>query len=209
MARYRGPACKICRRARMKLFLKGERCYSVKCSIEVRPNGVPGAQPNRRVKKLSNYGIQLLEKQKMRKMYGVLESQFRSYYAMARKKSVTGEALFQILESRLDNLVFRMGFGSSRNQARQFVRHGHFLLNGKKASIPSIMVKPGDTISLKENSKIQKRVQGNFVNAASRGVPAWVKVDGDKLEGVYSNMPSRDQLELDIKEQLVVEYYSR
>jgi len=209
MARYRGPACKICRRAKEKLFLKGERCYTVKCSIEARPGIIPGFQPTRRLKKLSNYGVQLLEKQKMRKMYGVLEKQFRKYYDMAKKHPVTGEALFQILESRLDNLVFRMGFGASRAQARQFVKHGHFLLNGKKASIPSIMVKPGDVISLKEGSKVSKKVQGNYVNAASRGIPSWVKVDGTKLEGSYTNMPSRDSLELDIQENLVVEYYSR
>lgn len=209
MARYRGPACKLCRRARMKLYLKGERCYSVKCSLEQRPNVIPGAQPNRRVKKLSNFGVQLYEKQKLRKTYGVLESQFVKYYQMARKHPVTGEALFQILESRLDNLVFRMGFGASRAQARQLVRHGHFTVNGKTATIPSILVRPGDVISLKEGSKVQKRVQGNYVNAASRGIPAWVKVNGDKLEGTYVHMPSRSDIDADIKEQLVVEYYSR
>lgn len=209
MARYTGPACKVCRRAKMKLYLKGDRCYSVKCSVEHRPNVIPGAQPNRRMKKLSNYGVQLLEKQKLRKMYGVLESQFRKYYEMATKHPVTGEALFQILESRYDNLVYRMGFGSSRAQARQLVLHGHFLINGKKASTPSILVKPGDVISVKENSKIQKKVQGNYVDSASRGIPGWVKVDGDKLVGTYVNMPSRSDIDIDINEQLVVEYYSR
>jgi len=193
----------------MKLFLKGERCFTVKCSVEARPGIIPGHQPNRRLKKLSNYGVQLFEKQKLRKSYGVLEHQFRKYYEMALKAPVTGEALFQILESRLDNLVYRMGFGASRAQARQFVRHGHFLLNGKKASIPSILVKPGDTISLREGSKIQKRVQGNFVNASSRGIPEWLKVDGQKLEGIFNNVPSRSNIEMDIQENLVVEYYSR
>ncbi len=209
MARYRGSACKICRRARMKLFLKGERCFTVKCSIEKRPGVTPGLQPNRRLKKLSNYGVQLQEKQKLRKAYGVLEQQFRKYYEQARKHPVTGEALFQILESRFDNVVYRMGFGSSRAQARQFISHGHFLIDGKRASIPSIMVKPGATISMKEGSKLKMRVQGNYVNAASRGIPEWLKVDGDALEGVYTRIPSRSNIELDIQENLVVEFYSR
>jgi len=209
MARDRGAACKVCRRARIKLFLKGERCYTVKCAIEARPGVLPGAQPNRRLKKLSNYGTQLQEKQKLRKTYGVLEHQFRRYYHMAKKHPVTGEALFQILESRLDNLVFRMGFGSSRDQARQMVSHGHFLLDGKKASIPSILVKPGAKVTLKEGSKVQKRIQGNFVNASSRGIPAWLDVDGTSLTGTYTRMPSRTELEMDIQENLVVEYYSR
>lgn len=209
MARYRGSACKICRRAKVKLFLKGERCYTVKCAIEARPGVLPGSQPNRRLKKLSNYGVQLQEKQKLRNSYGVLEHQFARYYHMAKKHPVTGEALFQILESRLDNLVYRMGFGSSRAQARQMISHGHFLLDGRKASIPSILVKPGAKISLKEGSKVQKRIQGNFVNAASRGIPAWVDVDGTAMTGSYTRMPSRNELEMDIQENLVVEYYSR
>jgi small subunit ribosomal protein S4 len=209
MARYRGSACKICRRARIKLFLKGERCFTVKCSIEKRPGVTPGLQPNRRMKKLSNYGVQLQEKQKLRKAYGVLEQQFRKYYEQARKHPVTGEALFQILESRFDNVVFRMGFGSSRSQARQFISHGHFQIDGKRASIPSIMIKPGAKISLKEGSKVQMRVQGNYVSAASRGIPEWLQVDGNTLEGVYTRIPSRSNIELDIQENLVVEYYSR
>jgi len=209
MARYRGPACKLCRRAKTKLFLKGERCYTVKCAIEARPGVLPGTQPNRRLKKLSNYGVQLQEKQKLRKTYGVLEHQFRSYYQMAKKHPVTGEALFQILESRLDNLIYRMGFGSSRAQARQMIAHGHFLLNGKKANIPSILVKPGAQVTVKEGSKIQKKIQGNFVNAASRGIPSWLDVDGTAMAGSYTRMPSRNELEMDIQENLVVEYYSR
>ncbi len=209
MARYTGAVCKICRRAKIKLFLKGERCYSVKCSLERRPGVTPGAMPNRKVKKLSNYGSQMYEKQKLRKSYGLLESQFRKYYQVAKKASVTGEALMQMLESRLDNLVFRMGFGSSRSQARQFVRHGHFLLDGKKADLPSILVKPGSVVSLKENSSIKGRVQGIYSNASSRGIPEWLKVDGERLEGKYVNMPSQGQVESEIQVNLVIEYYSR
>jgi small subunit ribosomal protein S4 len=177
--------------------------------VEARPGITPGLMPNRRLKKLSNYGVQLLEKQKLRKTYGVLEKQFRDYYNMAKAHPVTGEALIQILESRLDNLVFRMGFGSSRAQARQWVLHGHFNLDGRKAHTPSILVKPGQTITVRENSKIKSRAQGNYVHAAARGIPEWLTVDGDKLVGTYNHMPSRESMDLDIQEQLVVEFYSR
>lgn len=207
MARYTGPVLKICRRLKTKLPFKGERFFSVK--FDKRLEVPPGAMPNRRLKKLSNYGIQLYEKQKLRKTYGVLERQFVKYYEMARKSAVTGEALMQILETRLDNVVYRMGFGASRRQARQWVTHKHFLVNGKMINIPSYLVKPGDVISVKENSKAKMHIQSNFTNAAARSLPEWVRVDGDKLEGTFVHIPSRDKIDLDVQENLVVEFYSR
>jgi small subunit ribosomal protein S4 len=209
MARYTGAVCKICRRAKTKLNLKGERCSTVKCSLEARPGVIPGQMMNRRVKKLSNYGVQLLEKQKLRKTYGVLESQFRKYYELAKKRAVTGEALIQILESRLDNLVYRMGFGESRAQARQIVTHGHILLDGRKATIPSMLIKPGSTITVRENSKFRQKAQSNHVQAAQKGLPDWLRIDGDKLEGVFVSLPDRSKVMDNVQEQLVVEFYSR
>jgi len=207
MARYTGPVLKICRRLKTKLPFKGERFFSVK--FDKRLEVAPGAMPNRRLKKLSNYGVQLYEKQKLRKTYGVLERQFVKYYEMARKYAVTGEALLQILESRLDNVVYRMGFGASRRQARQWVTHKHFLVNGKPVNIPSYLVKPGDVIKVRDNSKAKMHIQANHANAVARSLPEWVKVDSDKLEGVFSHIPSRDKIDLEVQENLVVEFYSR
>lgn len=207
MGRYTGPVLKIARRLKTRLPLKGERFFSVK--FDRRLEVPPGAQPNRRLKKLSNYGVQLYEKQKLRHAYGVREKQFRKYYEMAKKSAVTGEAFIQILESRLDNVVYRLGFGSSRRQARQWVTHKHFLVNGKVVNIPSYLIKPGDVVTVKENSRCKPHIQANYANAASRGIPEWLKVDGDKLEGQFVHVPNRDQVDLDVQENLIVEFYSR
>ena len=208
MGRYRGPMVKLSKRLKVPLTPKCERYFALK-NIELE-NYTPniGSTTGRR-KKLSTYGVQLWEKQKLLYSYGVREKQLRRYYEKAKKAPVTGEALLQILESRLDNVVFRMGFARSRAQARQWVLHGHFLIDGKRARTPSILVDPGATISLKENSKVSSMVQGAYVDAAARGIPEYVQVDGKKLEGVYNNLPSRAQIDFDIQENLVVEYYSR
>ncbi len=208
MARYIGSKCRLCRREGEKLFLKGEKCYTSKCAIENRP--FPPGQHGQRRTRLSDYARQLREKQKLRRIYGVLENQFRLYYKEAdRLKGSTGENLLQLLESRLDNVVYRMGFGVSRTEARQLVRHNGITVNGKKVNIPSYTVKPGDVIAVAEKSKEQLRVKSSVELAQQRGVAEWIDVDAKKLEGVFKAIPERSELPAEIQEQLVVELYSK
>lgn len=208
MGRYRGPMVKLSKRLGLALTPKCERHFALR-NIDVKnPNHVIGSTSGRR-KKLSTYGVQLWEKQKLQYAYGIREKQIRKYFEQAKKAPVTGDALMQILESRFDNVVFRMGFAASRAQARQMIVHGHFTIDGKKAKVPSIHCKPGAIISVKENSKIRSRVQSNYVDAAAKGIPTWVKVDSNKLVGELVKAPSRDEIDMDVEEQLVVEYYSR
>ena len=208
MARYTGPVCRLCRREGDKLFLKGEKCFSSKCAIEQRPN--PPGQHGAKRGRLSDYATQLREKQKLRRIYGILEKQFRSYYQQAdRRKGSTGENLLQLLESRLDNVVFRMGFGASRTEARQLVRHNAITLNGSKANIPSMQVKPGDVIAISEKGKEQLRVKAALEAAEQRGIAEWIDVDFKKMEGTFKSTPERSELPSDINEHLVVELYSK
>ena len=208
MARYTDPSCRLCRREGQKLFLKGERCYSVKCALERRAS-VPGQHGQSR-RKLSNYGLQLREKQKAKRFYGILESQFRRYYEMAiRKKGVTGENLLQLLESRLDNVVHRMGYGSSRDESRQLVTHGHFFVNGRRVSIPSYLVKPGDEIMVAESSRKSPRFKDILDITGSKVVPKWLEVDQENLKGRVVSLPAREDIDLPIQEHLIVELYSK
>jgi small subunit ribosomal protein S4 len=208
LARYIGSKCRLCRREGEKLFLKGEKCYSSKCPIENRP--FPPGQHGQRRTRLSDYARQLREKQKLRRTYGVLEGQFRSYYQEAdRRKGSTGENLLQLLEGRLDNVVYRMGFGASRSEARQLVRHNTVMVNGSKLNIPSYQVKPGDVISVVERAKEQLRVKGASDAAQQRGYPSWMEVDASKLTGTFKAVPERSDLPAEIQEQLVVELYSK
>ena len=208
MARYTGASCRQCRREGMKLFLKGDRCYTDKCAI-VKRNYAPGQHGQGR-KKLSNYGLQLREKQKTKSYYGVGEKQFRRYFEMAsNKKGVTGENLLQILESRLDNVVYRLGFGTSRAQARQFVNHGQFEVNGKKVNIPSYLVKAGDVITVRESKKDNSTLKMNIEETAARPVPAWLERDSEKLSGKVIRLSAREDIDLPIEEHLIVELYSK
>ena len=206
MARYTGPSCRLCRREGEKLFLKGDRCYSDKCALS-RRESVPGAAGNRRTK-VSNYGLQLREKQKVKRYYGLLESQFRDTYDRAENlPGITGENLLRLLEQRFDNVVYRMGLATSRKEARQLVNHGHFTLNGNKADIPSMMIKVGDVIAVKEKS----RTSNKFKEVAERAVttPKWVEVDTEKLEGKVTALPVREDIDLPIEEHLIIELYSK
>lgn len=210
MARYCGPVCRLCRREGKKLFLKGERCYTQKCGVERReyPPGQHGQGQVRR--KVSSYGIQLREKQKLRRIYGLLEKQFRSYfYDAARKKGVTGENLLSILESRLDNVIYRLGLGLSRAQARQLITHGCFAVNGRFVNIPSYRLKPKDCITVCDKKKEMVLLKSNSENAKSKSIPTWLSFDPDKMEASIVTLPSRDDIGHDVKEQLVVEFYSR
>ena len=208
MARYKDEQCRICRREGQKLFLKGSRCYSDKCSI-VRRNYAPGEHGQGK-KKLSEYGTQLREKQKTKSFYGVGEKQFRKYFAMAEnKKGITGEVLLQILESRLDNVVYRLGFGSSRAQARQLVNHGHFEVNGKKVNIPSYLVKAGDVIAVREIKKDSKIIKENAEVNSSKPIPEWLEKDNEKLNAKVIRLASREDVDLPVEEHLIVELYSK
>jgi len=208
MARYIGPVCRLCRREGLKLFLKGERCYTDKCAIE-RRNYPPGEHGQGRLK-FSEYSIQLREKQKLRRMYGILESQFRRYFAMAdRARGVTGETLLQILERRMDNIVYRLGFATSRAEARQLVRHGHFRVNGRKVDIPSYLVRTGDAVSVRERSRQVTRIQEALELAQRRGVPEWLQIDPPTFTGIVKALPTRADLTMPINEKLVVELYSK
>ncbi len=208
MARYTGPVCRLCRREGVKLFLKGERCYSNKCAIEKR-NYAPGQHGQRRSKQ-SEYGLQLREKQKARRIYGVLEGQFRDYFSEAeRKKGVAGENLLVILETRFDNVIYRLGFADSRAQARQFVRHNHFTLNGKKANIPSIQLKVGDVVQLKEGSKDSAIIKAIVDNLGTKTPPAWLELDVDNLSGKVVNLPTKEEIDIPVDEQMIVELYSK
>jgi small subunit ribosomal protein S4 len=206
MARYTDASCRLCRREGQKLFLKGERCYSTKCALEKR-NYAPGQHGQSR-KKMSEYGLQLREKQKAKRFYGVLETQFRNLFdKAAKKKGMTGENLLIMLESRLDNVVFRMGFASSRKEARQLVTHGHFTVNGKKVDIPSFEVKAGDVIKVKEKSTSSPKFKE--IKEMTISVPSWITVDVDKLEGKVVALPKREDIDTPIEEHLIVELYSK
>lgn len=208
MARYTEALCRVCRRNGEKLFLKGDRCYTEKCSVE-RRKYPPGEHGQRRTK-YSDYCIQLREKQKVKDSYGVLERQFRNYYAKAaRRKGVTGEILLEILERRLDNVVYRLGFASNRRQARQFVGHGFILVNGRKVNIPSFIVKPGDQIEVAEKRRAVPAVTDSLSKAEGRGVPGWLELDGDNFRGKVLNPPMREDIALPVQEQLIVELYSK
>ncbi len=206
MARYLGPKCKLSRREGTDLFLKSRaRPLESKCQIDKLP-GIQGTRPGR----LSDYALQLREKQKLRRIYCVLEKQFRKYYQeAARRKGATGENLLQILECRLDNVVYRMGFGSTRNEARQLVSHKSILVNGKSVNIPSYQVKPSDTIAIREKAKKQLRIQSSLELAEQYGLPEWVDVNSKSMEGVFKSVPERSELPSEINEQLVVELYSK
>ncbi len=208
MARYHEAVCRLCRREGMKLFLKGERCFKEKCAVE-RRSYAPGQHGKRR-NKLQPYGMQLREKQKVRRVYGVLEAQFRRYFAEAvRQKGVTGENLLRLLEMRLDNVVYSLGFASSRNQARQLVLHGHVQVKGRTTNIPSFQVKPGMEITLKEGMRANTLVNEALDTAQGRGVPPWLELDSEGYRGKVLSLPSREDIRLPIQEQLIVELYSR
>src|SRR5438045_895628 len=194
MARYIGPVCRLCRREGMKLFLKGERCYTDKCAIEKR-NVPPGQHGRSRKAKVVGYGIQLREKQKVKRTYGVLEGQFRRYFEAAdRQKGITGELLLQMLERRFDNVVYRLGFATSRSQARQLVRHGHFTVNGKKVDIPSYSIRQGDVIAVRRSSAENASIQHAMEEVKGRGIPEWLMFDSAALSGRVSQLPSREQI---------------
>jgi small subunit ribosomal protein S4 len=208
MARYTGPVCRQCRREGIKLFLKGDKCYSDKCVLNKRAYA-PGQHGQGR-KKLSEYGIQLREKQKARRYYGVLESQFAKYFDMAEKKAgITGENLLTILESRLDNVVYRMGMAMSRPEARQLVRHGHFTVNGQKVNIPSYLVKPGEVIALKEGSRDLPKIKSLLEASANRVVPKWLDMDKEAASAKVVSLAQREDIDLDLQETLIVELYSK
>lgn len=209
MARYIGPVCKLCRREGMKLFLKGERCYTEKCSYTRRAYP-PGQHGQARIK-LSEYAIRLREKQKMRRIYGILERQFQKYYFEAsRKKGRTGEEMIQLLESRLDNVVHRLGFAATRAEARQIVKHNHVLVNGKRVNIPSVILKAGDKIEIREPSRAMNAINASLAQVEKRPMVSWVELDKANFAGTFKGVPVRDELnEPPMREQLVVEYYSR
>lgn len=211
MARYSGPVCKLCRREGEKLFLKGERCYTPKCAIE-RRSYAPGMHGRRAQfrRKVNEYGMQLREKQKVRRMYGIMERQFRRYFRSALKaKGMTGTVLLQTLERRLDNVVYRMGFATSRAQARQLISHGHFEVNGRKTDVPSLLVKPGDVIAVRQESRKTTYFQTLVEELGRVTAPEWISVDPEGLRGRILALPARQDIQVPVTEQLIVEYYSR
>jgi small subunit ribosomal protein S4 len=208
MARYTGADCRLCRREGVKLFLKGDRCYSDKCGVERRP--FPPGQAGKKRPRDSEYRVQLREKQKAKRSYGILEKQFRNYYELAsRQQGITGENLLRLLESRLDNVVYRLGFAASRDEARQTVRHNHILVNGKRVNIPSYRVRPGDLISLAPKARDLIVVKAAIISSARVEVPGWLQVDVEKLQGTVLSLPQRDQIDLAVREQLIIELYSK
>lgn len=208
MARYRGPLCRLCRREGMKLFLKGTRCYTEKCAFERRK--YPPGQHGHNRGKLSDYGLQLREKQKVKRIYGVMERQFKNYFEKATKmKGITGENLLKLLERRLDNVVYRMGFAVNRRQARQLVRHGYFMVNGRKVDIPSYLVKPGDVIEIIPKGKELEIVKESLALAEQRGFPGWLEVNVEEMKGKFVRIPDRQEIQLPVQEQLIVEFYSK
>ena len=208
MARYTGAVCRLCRREGQKLFLKGDRCYSDKCSVGIR--GYAPGQHGQGRKKSSEYGMQLRAKQTARRFYGVQENQFHHYFEVAeRKQGVTGDNLLRILESRLDNVVYRVGFASSRAEARQLVGHGHFEVNGKRVDIASYLLKAGDTVAICEKSKGSEKIKAVLEANASKPVPQWIDVDREKMTAKVINLPTREQIEAPVEEHLIVEFYSR
>ena len=209
MARYIGPVCRLCRREGMKLFLKGERCYTEKCAIEKR-NLPPGQHGKLRKAKLVGYGLQLREKQKVKRIYGVLENQFRRYFEMAdRTRGITGETLLQLLERRLDNVIYRLGLATSRAQARQLVRHGHFTVNGRKVDVPSYSLKAGDLVTVRGGSAENAAIKHAMEEVKGRGIPEWLLFDSATTSGRISQLPTREQINLPVQEQLIVELYSK
>jgi small subunit ribosomal protein S4 len=208
MARYTGADCRLCRREGLKLFLKGDRCYSDKCAVERRP--YPPGQAGKRRPRDSEYRVQLREKQKTKRIYGLLEKQFRGYYELAnRQKGITGENLLRLLECRLDNVVYRLGFAKSRDEARQVVRHNHIAVNGRRVNIPSYRVRPGDTVTIAEKSKDLLVIKTALISSEKIEVPGWLEVDIEKLSGKVLSMPERDQIDAPVREQLIVELYSK
>lgn len=208
MARYNGPVCRLCRREGMKLFLKGDRCYSEKCAVDKR-NYPPGQKAQSR-RKVTEYGLQLREKQRARRVYGILERQFRRYFDLAeRQQGITGENLLRLLERRLDNVVYRLGFAQSRNQARQLVRHGHFTVNGKRVGIPSYLIRSGDEIAVQDKSKEMPVFVEIAEVAAQKTPPSWLEVDLEKMQGQVLGLPAREDIDVPIQEHLIVELYSR
>ena len=208
MARYTGPSCRLCRRENMELSLKGERCFTDKCAIKRR--AYPPGQHGQGRTKVTDYGTQLREKQKVRRIYGILEKQFRGYFETAdRMKGVTGENLLVILETRLDNVIYRLGFASSRGEARILVRHGHFLVNGRKVNIPSFQVRPGSVIELREKSRAIACINESLDAVVRRGAPQWLELDKASYKGVVKSLPVREDITQPIQEQLIVELYSK
>lgn len=209
MSRYRGSVCRICRRENLKLFLKGDRCYSDKCAFD-RRSYAPGEHGQRRRGKVSDYGIQLREKQKVKRMYGLSEKQFRFFFKRAeRQKGVTGTNLLVLLERRLDNVVYRLGFVNSRSQGRHFVKHNHFLVNGKKVNIPSYIIKIGDVVEIREKSRKMQIMVDSLDAVVRRGIPQWLELEKDNLKGTTKGFPVREDLTMPIQEQLIVELYSK
>jgi small subunit ribosomal protein S4 len=209
MARYRGPVCRLCRREGEKLFLKGERCHSERCAVERRAYA-PGEHGRDRRIRITPYGLQLREKQKARRIYGIMERQFHNYFTRAaRLPGVTGENLLQILEARLDNLVYRLGFAPSRPSARQLVLHGHFAVNGRKVTVPSFWVRPGDVISVREKSRNIPLIQGAIENRGARAMPDWLEANTKTLKGRFLRVPSREAIPITIQENMIVELYSK
>jgi len=208
LARNTKSVCRLCRRENLKLFLKGERCYTEKCAID-RRNYAPGQHGQNR-RKFSDYGAQLREKQKVKRLYGLLENQFRNTFKEAdRQKGITGEILLSLLERRLDNAVYRLGFANSRNEARQLVRHNHFIVNHSRVNIPSYLVKPGDVIELREKSKKVVRILEALEGVARRGVPQWLELDKEQMKGSVKGLPAREEITIPIQEKLIVELYSK
>jgi len=209
LARYTGSVCRICRRENLKLFLKGDRCYGDKCAFD-RRSYAPGEHGQRRRGKLSDYGIQLREKQKVKRMYGLSEKQFRlSFQSADRQKGITGTNLLVLLERRLDNVVYRLGFVNSRTQGRHLVRHNHFLVNGKKVNIPSYLIKVGDEISVGEKSQKVQAISDSLDTVVRRGLPQWLDLEKDKMKGTVKSLPAREDLTMPMQEQLIVELYSK
>ncbi len=209
MARHTGPVCRLCRRERMKLFLKGDRCFKEKCAIERRAYP-PGQHGQRRGRRTLGYGLQLREKQKVKRIYGIQERQFRNYFKKAdRKKGITGENLLMMLERRLDNVAYNLGFGASRAQARQLIRHGHILVDGKKVTIPSVQLKVEQVISVKEASRKNELIRASVETARGRGVPDWLELDPETFSGKVLKIPAREDIKIPVQEQLIVELYSR
>ena len=208
MARYCGPVCRLCRREGSKLFLKGDRCFKEKCAFERR--GYAPGQHGRRRSKVQGYGVQLREKQKVKRMYGVLERQFRNYFAKAAKgKGITGATLLQLLERRLDNVVYRLGFASSRAMARQLVSHGHIRVDGRKLSVPSAVLRSGSVVALDDASRKNDQIKICLDTARGRGVPGWLELDADQFRGTVKQLPAREDVPMPIQEQLIVELYSK
>jgi len=208
LARYRGSVCRLCRRENLKLFLKGDRCYSDKCAFD-RRSYAPGQHGQRRGK-FSDYGVQLREKQKVKRIYGLPEKQFRLVFQKAdRRKGITGTNLLLLLESRIDNVVYRLGFVNSRTQGRHFVRHNHFLVNGKKVNIPSYLIKPGDVVEIREKSRNIKCIEDSLAAVIRRGIPQWLELEKENYKGTIKSLPVREDISMPIQEQLIVELYSK